>query len=81
MASNNLRDEFDFFINNQASIVESYNGKYVVIKNREILGAYESEHEAIEKTTQTHSLGTFLVQLATPGNTAYTQTFHSRVGF
>lgn len=79
--SSPLADEFKYYLEHQAELVEKYNGKVVVIKDGEVLGAFTNEIEAVEETKKSHALGTFLVQLVTPGEEAYRQTFHSRVTF
>ena len=76
-----LKREFDFYLANQADMVKNHNGKYVVIKNRAVIGAYETEAAAVAETVKVHELGTFLVQKVEPGEGAYTQTFQSRVAF
>jgi hypothetical protein len=76
-----LEDEFQFFLKNQDELVEKYRGKFVVIKGGKVLGAYASELEAVEETSKSEPIGTFLVQKADPGSESYTQTFHSRVVF
>jgi len=74
-----MKQEFDYFLKHQKEIVAKYNGKFVVIKNQKVLGAYASELEAVKETSKTEKMGTFLVQKCEPGDSAYTQTFHSRV--
>ncbi len=76
-----LKPEFDYYLANQAELVKKYNGKFVVIKNRQVIGVYDDPATAVAKTKETHELGTFLVQKVSPGTDAYTQTFHSRVSF
>jgi len=76
-----LEKEFRYYLQNQAKFLELYKNKYLVIKGEEVLGAYDSEMQAIKETTKTHELGTFLVQQCEPGSGNYTQTFHSRVAF
>lgn len=76
-----LEKEFEFYLKNQGELVKKYNGKYIVIKNQQVIGAFESEIEAVEKTSANHKLGTFLVQKCEPGQESYTQTYHSRVTF
>lgn len=79
--TNPLQQNFEYFINHHDELVKLYNGKFVVIKDEHVLAAYDDEMEAIEETQKNHPLGTFLVQLCTPGEQSYTQTFHSRVAF
>jgi hypothetical protein len=76
-----LEKEFNYYLEHQDELVKKYNGKFIVIKNREVIGAFDSELEAIEKTTETHELGTFLVQKCEPGTASYTHTYNSRVLF
>ena len=76
-----LHDEFEFYLSHQDELVEKYDGKYVVIKDGEVLGAFEDELTAITETQKSHELGTFLVQKVSKGTGDYTQTFHSRVVF
>ena len=76
-----LQKEFEYYLSHQAELVAQYNGKFVVIKNCAVIGAYDNEITAITETQKAHALGTFLVQKVSPGSTAYTQTFHSRVAF
>ena len=42
---------------------------------------YDTYEEALFETSKVHELGTFLIQECTEGDSAYTQTFHSRVIF
>lgn len=74
-----LKQEFEHYLTNQQELVKEYNGKFIVIKNQTVIGAYDQELEAIKETTKDHKLGTFLVQKCEPGESSYTQTFHSRV--
>ncbi|NQT31293.1 MAG: hypothetical protein HQ588_03075 [Deltaproteobacteria bacterium] len=76
-----LEKEFKYYLEHQDELVKKYNGKYIVIKDLEVIGAYDSELEAIEKTTEKYELGTFLVQKCEHGNESYTHTYNSRVLF
>lgn len=76
-----LEKEFEYYLAHQAELVEKFDGKFIVIKGNEVLGAYDSEIEAIKETMKEHELGTFLVQKCEEGEESYTQTFHSRVSF
>jgi hypothetical protein len=74
-----LEKEFRYYLDHQDELVARYKGKYVVIKNGEVIGDYDDETEAIRETSKTYELGTFLVQKCEPGSESYTQVFHSRV--
>lgn len=79
--SSPLKAEFQYFLDHQKELVEQYAGKVVVIKDQHVIGAYQTEGEAISEAQKSHKLGTFLVQRVEPGTSSYTQTFHSRVAF
>lgn len=76
-----LEKEFNYYLEHQDELVEKYKGKFVVIKNQQVIAAYESELDAIQETSKQHELGTFLVQKCEPGRESYTQMYHSRVAF
>ena len=82
MAESPLKQEFQYYLEHQAGMVEKYNGKFIVIKNAEVIGIFDEQAAAVVETQKKgHALGTFLVQKVEPGTGAYTQTFHSRVSF
>lgn len=79
--SSPLEQEFQFYLDNQESLVGEYHGKFIVIKDKKVIGVYDDELTAVQETQKSHEIGTFLVQKVEPGEAAYTQTFHSRVAF
>jgi len=76
-----LEKEFSYYLENQAELVEKYNGKFLVIKNDEVIGVYDSEETAYFETEKSNEVGTFLIQFCENGDSSYTQPFHSRVSF
>ena len=76
-----LEKEFNYYLKNQEELVKKYNGKVLAIKNCKVIGVFETEIEAINKTSEKEELGTFLVQKCEPGTNSYTQMYHSRVAF
>ena len=74
-----LTKEFEYYTAYQKELVEKYEGKFVVIKNQQVIGSYDSEIEAYEEAQKVNTLGTFLIQHVEPGAESYTQTFYSRV--
>jgi uncharacterized protein DUF5678 len=76
-----LQQEFEYFLAHKTELLAQYNGKFVVIKDKKVIGAYDDELKAIAETQKTHELGTFLVQMVVPGDAGTSQTFHSRVSF
>jgi hypothetical protein len=76
-----LEKEFKYYLDHQDELVKEYDGKFIVIHGSKVVGAYESELDAIKETSKKYKPGTFLVQKCEPGNGSYTQTYHSRVAF
>jgi hypothetical protein len=74
-----LKKEFEYYLSHQDELVKLYNGKFIVIKDCKVIGAYVSELEAVNKTAEQYELGTFIVQKCEPGTESYSQTYHSRV--
>ena len=76
-----LKDDFQYYLDHQSEFAVRYEGKYIVIKNRQGLGTYCDEMEAVEKTAKEHAFGTFLMQECSSGLDSTIETFHSRVCF
>ena len=76
-----LGNEFKYYLENQDEFVKKYNGKIVVIKNNKVIGVFDTEIKAIDKTSEKEELGTFLVQKCESGTESYSQMYHSRVAF
>jgi hypothetical protein len=74
-----LDKEFQYYLNNQKELVKTYNNKFIAIKDQVVIGAYDSHLDAYNETAKKHAVGTFLIQHCVPGESGYTQTFHSRV--
>ncbi len=76
-----LRKALDWYIKNQVELVEKYEGKFVVIKDDQLLGIYDNELTAFETTRKEHAPGSFIVKKCEAGRESYVQKFHSRVAF
>lgn len=72
-----MLDNFNYYLANQGELVGKYNGKILLIVNKEVVGVYDSEADAYFDAVTKYPLGTFLIQLCTEGTSAYTQTLYS----
>ena len=82
MVHQSLKKEFEYYLSHQNELIVQYADQCIVIKNQQVLGAYEDYAEAVTQTVaQGHPLGTFFTQRVSPGEDDYTATFHSRVVF
>lgn len=69
--------QFEYYLSHQAELVEKYNGKVLVIANQAVVGVYDSEDDAYWDAIEKYQLGTFCIQLCTPGRKAYTMHNYS----
>jgi hypothetical protein len=76
-----LQKEYDYYLEHRTELLEKFNGKVLVVKGQAVIGVFDSELEALQKTSQSHELGTFLIQKCDPTEESHTQTYHSRVAF
>jgi len=72
-----LKEEFQYYLNNQANLVKQYKGKFLVIVGQAVVGAYRSMKEAATNAAKKYQLGTFLIQECSEGEDAYTQEFYN----
>lgn len=78
----NLVKEFEFFTENHDELFAKYPNKFVVLKDKAVVLTGDSFEEVYAKALDSGLvLGTFLIQECTEGDSAYTQTFLSRVVF
>lgn len=73
-----LEKEFQYYLDHQPEIVKDHEGKYLIIKDEEIVDVFSNKDEAYFKAKEKYELGTFLIQYCAPGNMAYTQTFYNQ---
>jgi len=76
-----LDKEFQYYLDNQNSLVREYDGRYIVIVGEKVVGGYDDYSQALSNSLKKYEMGTFLVQKCSPGDKDYTLTFHSRVAF
>lgn len=67
-----LEELFNWYLSNQDELVKQYNGKYLVIKDNQVVDAYDDENTAYFEAEAKYGLGNFILQLCTPGKDAYT---------
>ncbi|MBK7381255.1 MAG: hypothetical protein IPJ03_20120 [Ignavibacteriales bacterium] len=74
-----LEKEFNYYLDHQEELIKQYAGKYLVIKDQKVFGAFDTEIIAYQEALKELELGTFLIQLCTIGSDNYSQSFNSRV--
>lgn len=66
----NRMSDFDYFIKNYKKLYKKYGHTYIVIKDKNILGAYKNVNEAINSTKM--PLGTYILQECNGKESGYT---------
>ncbi len=74
-----LEQEYEFYEANKQKFIGSYLNKYIVIKNNNVLGVFNSSEDAIKDAIKENELGTFLVQFVKEDEPNV--IFRSRVGY
>jgi len=72
-----FQDELNYFIANQDRLVAEYPNKVLVLKDEQVVAAYDTIMEAYLEAQKTYPLGTFMLQPCKPGPEAYTITINS----
>ena len=73
-----LEQEFKYYIEHQNELVKEFDGKFIVIKDNEVKGSYDSKKDAYFEGQKNFDLGTFLIQFCSRGNMFFTQTYHTQ---
>lgn len=68
------KQDFNFFINNYQELYKKYGHKFLAIKNKEILGAYDSIPSAIDELSEKYEVGSYIIQECTGDESAYRTT-------
>ena len=55
-------EDFEWFVENYKQLFEEFGAGFLVIKNKEVIGRYDSFGEAVNKTKEKEKDGTFIVQ-------------------
>ena len=72
-----LRDNYEWFKQNYQNLFKRYGFGYLVIKNLQVIGVYSSYKEGLTKTLQSEEIGTFIIQLCSGYESAYTNYISS----
>ena len=63
------RADFNWFLNNYEDLYKKYGHKFLVVKDKNVIGAFDSVREALSNTSE--PLGTYILQECTGEESAY----------
>lgn len=72
-----MKEDFEWYMMNCAELFAEFGDKYVVIKGKKVLGAYDSYGEGVRAAQKTEPLGSFIVQKCGNDESAYTNYISS----
>ena len=72
---------YEYFSDNFQVLFEKHADKFLVIKDQNVIGVYDSFDEAYSETVKKEKLGTFLIQLCRNDETTINQFYSSNVVF
>ncbi len=72
-----MLEDYRWFLDNYSELFTKYGCKYLVIKNKQVIGTYDSYAEGVNCTAQTEPMGSFIVQLCNGTDSAYTNCIAS----
>lgn len=68
------KKDFDYFISIYKELYNEYGHKFLAIKDKKILGAYDSVPDAINDLSPKYKIGTYIIQECTGDESAYRTT-------
>lgn len=74
-----LKKDFQWYLDNQEELVKLYNGKVLIIVKGSVVGSFDTEREAYLYAKDKYGLGNFIMQKCSTGDKDYTAIYHSRV--
>ena len=75
----NLRKEYDWYIQNQDELLKKYEGFYLVINYKDVADFFQTFGEAYDYGVEKFGLGNFLIQHCVRGSEAYSRIISPRV--
>lgn len=73
-----IEENYEYYTKHHEELVKKYKNKFLIIKDKEVFGTYETLEEAI-KYAKDFEAGTYIIQQCTQKDD--TQVFHTRVRF
>lgn len=74
-----IDEQIEYFNDNIRYLVSNYNHKYIVVKDKTVVGCYDSLTEGYFDAVEKYGLGTFLLRYVTNEKDFYTVTLSPRL--
>ena len=77
MNINSQTTDYQWFLDNYTDLYTQYGESFLAIKNKTIIGVYSSYAEGVKITSESHELGSFIIQKCNGSESAYTNYISS----
>lgn len=57
-----IQQDIDYYKANRQQFLKQYDGKFLVIKGKQIIGVYTNRTQAYDNTVVLHEEGTFIIE-------------------
>lgn len=72
MNYSNQTKDYKWFLKNYSKLFNEYGASFLAIKDKAVIGVYNSYAEGVKETSKNNDLGTFIVQRCDGSEGAYT---------
>ena len=72
-------NDYEYFIHNMSSLYGQYGHKFLVIKNKAVIGVYDDMDTAYDETRLKEEVGTFIIQECVDDPAKLVLTFQANV--
>lgn len=72
-----MKEDYEWYLENYKQLFEEYGDSYVAIKNKKVIGVYNTYAEGVKNTEKTESIGSFIIQKCGQDETAFTNYISS----
>ena len=66
-----MSEDFAWFKEHYSEFQKKYGKSFIAIKNKTVLGVYDTYGDGVRETLKTHEIGTFIIQECSPDDKAY----------
>lgn len=71
------KNDFQYFLDRYDELYKEYGHKFYTIRNKNILGIFDTEDQAIKETSKSFEIGEFIVQECNGDESGYTNYISS----
>ena len=67
-----MQEDYKWFLDNYTDLYQKYGDVYLAIKNKTVIGVYQTYAEGVKGSSRTEGIGTFIIQKCGKDDSSYT---------